>query len=113
MLLSRLPKPLLWGAVPLSLGGLYLVSQQVWPLMELGLILAGLGWLGWQVKRTKSVSPDPTPEQVTPEAVQQTLSEANTLMGQLTPLAAGSPQLPLLQAQAASLVTALERESKG
>jgi uncharacterized protein len=111
MLLSRLPKPLLWGAVPLSLGGLYLVSQQVWPLMELGLILAGLGWLGWQVKRTKSVSPDPTPEQVTPEAVQQTLSEANTLMGQLTPLAAGSPQLPLLQAQAASLVTALERES--
>jgi uncharacterized protein len=111
MLLSRLPKPILWGALPLTLLGVYLASEQIWPLMELGVILAGLGWLGWRMGQSRPATALVAPKQVTTTHVQQTLTEAAAIMGQLEQTPQVSPQLTLLQTRAADLVTDLSREN--
>jgi uncharacterized protein len=112
IVLSRVPKPVLWGAVPLTLLGVYWLSQQIWPLIELGVISAGLGWLAWQWGKQRPVAAQTlAPKEVTTAHVQQTLTETAAIFGQLGQTPQTSPQLPLLQTQATSIATGLNRET--
>jgi uncharacterized protein len=111
MLLSHFPKPILWGALPLTLLGIYLVSEKIWPLMELGVILAGLGWLGWRFGKPQPDLEPVLPKQVTTDHVQQALSEAADMLGQLAQTPQVSSQLSLLQTRATDLGTDLSREN--
>lgn len=111
LVLSRLPKPVLWGAVPLTLLGVYWLSQQIWPLIELGVISAGLGWLAWQWGKQQPAIQTVAPQEVTTAHVKQTLTEAAAILGQLGQAPQTSPQLPLLQTQATSIATGLNRDT--
>jgi uncharacterized protein len=111
MVLSRLPKPVLWGAVPLTLLGVYWLSQQIWSLIELGVISAGLGWLAWQWGKQRPATQTVAPPEVTTAHVKQTLTEAAAILGQLGQAPQTSPQLPLLQTQATSIATGLNRDT--